>query len=75
MEISLGELKVGQQGIVQRMDTDPLLVQRLRSFGLVQGANVACRYRTPGGSVAALECCGTVVALRSRDVQDIRVRC
>ena len=75
MEIGLGELKVGQQGIVQSIDVDPLLARRLRSFGLVQGTNVGCRYRSPGGSVTALEFCGTVVALRTRDIRNIRVRC
>ncbi len=75
MEIGLDRLRSGQQGIVERMDTDPLLTLRLRSFGLIPGTQVRCRYRSPGGSVTALEFCGTVVALRTRDIKKIRVRC
>ncbi len=75
MEMGLDRLKVGQQATVQRIETDPLLMQRLRLFGLVPGIPVRCRYRTPGGSVTALEFCGTVVALRSRDIRNIRVSC
>ncbi len=75
MEVSLDRLKVGQQATVQNIETDPLLAQRLRLFGLVAGTGVLCRYRSPGGSVTALEFCGTVVALRSRDIRKIRVCC
>ena len=75
MEIGLDRLRLGQQGIVERIDTAPLLAQRLRSFGMIPGAQVRCRYRSPGGSVTALEFCGTVVALRTRDIRKIRVRC
>lgn len=75
MEIGLDKLKVGQQGVVQRMETDPLLTQRLKSFGLVPATSVLCRYRSPGGSVIALEFGGTVLALRVRDAQKIRANC
>jgi Fe2+ transport system protein FeoA len=75
MEIGLDKLKVGQQGVVQRMETDPLLALRLKSFGLVPTTGVLCRYRSPGGSVIALEFGRTVVALRARDAQKIRVCC
>lgn len=75
MEIGLDKLRLGQQGIVERINAEPLLALRLRSFGLIPGTQVRCRYRSPGGSVTALEFCGTVVALRTRDIQKIRVRC
>lgn len=75
MEIGLDKLRLGQQGIVERIETNPLLALRLRSFGLIPGAQVRCRYRSPGGSVTALEFCGTVVALRTRDIRQIRVCC
>lgn len=75
MEISLSCLGLGQQGIVSRIDTDPLLRQRLRAFGMIPGTRVSCRYRSPGGSVTALEFRGTVVALRTRDMKKIRVCC
>lgn len=75
MDISLDRLRLGQQGTVERIHTDPQLTLRLRAFGMIPGTQVRCRYRSPGGSVTALEFCGTVVALRTRDIRKIRVRC
>ena len=75
MEISLDALGLGKSGIVTCVETDPMLEKRLRDFGMVPGTVVGCRYRSPGGSVTALEFRGTVVALRTRDTRKIRVRC
>ena len=75
MEISLDRLCVGQQGVVVDVETDSFLAERLRTFGMVPGTQVRCRCRCPGGSVTALEFRGTVVALRTRDMRAIRVRC
>lgn len=71
----LDRLCLGQQGVVEAVDTDAELKSRLQAFGLVPGTCVCCRYRTPDGSVTALEFRGTVIALRTRDVRKIRVCC
>lgn len=75
MEISLDRLRLGKYGVVTHIDTDTMLRSRLRAFGMVPGTRVGCRYRSPGGSVTALEFRGTVVALRTRDMEKIRVLC
>lgn len=75
MQISLSGLGLGKYGIVTHIGTDPLLTERLRAFGMVPGTRVGCRYRSPGGSVTALEFRGSVVALRTRDMKKILVRC
>lgn len=75
MEISLNRLQTGQQGVVTCIDTDIAFRSRLRVFGMVPGTKVRCRYRSPGGSVMALEFRGTVLAVRTRDVKNIRVCC
>lgn len=75
METVLSCIRPGIKAEVLKIDTDAGLKCRLRDFGLVPGTVVCCRYRTPGGSVTALEFRGTVVALRTRDLQKIRVRC
>lgn len=75
MEISLDTLCLGQKGIVISIDTHKTLCRRMEEFGLVPGTQVYCRYRTPGGSVTALEFRGTVLALRTRDMKHIQVRC
>lgn len=75
MEMSMDRLRLGQQGTVTCIDTDEFLRCRLRAFGLVPGTQVLCSYRSPGGSVTAVEFRGTVVALRTRDMKNIRVTC
>lgn len=74
MEMGLGELGLGRMAKVLRVETDGTLGARLKDFGLVPGTRVCCRYRTPGGTVTAVEFRGTTVALRTRDMQAIRVR-
>ncbi len=73
MEIGLDRLPLGKQGRVTRIDTDIHLKKRLYHFGLIPGTQVSGRYRTPDRSVTALEFRGTVVALRTRDMVNIRV--
>lgn len=75
MDISLDRLCLGREGVVTHIETDDTLKNRLRVFGMVPGTPVRCRYRAPGGSVTALEFRGTVVALRTRDLKNIRVQC
>lgn len=75
MEITLDRLRFGQQAVVTHIDTGAALRCRLRSYGMVPGTVVRCRYRSPGGSVTALEFRGSVVALRTRDIKNIRVCC
>ncbi len=71
----MDRLKLGQQGVVTKIDTQLHLKRRLADFGVVPGTWVSCRYRTPGGSVTALEFRGTVLALRTRDIRKIYVGC
>ena len=73
MEISLDGLRLGQQGTVTQVETDKVLKHRLQAFGLVPGTRVYCRYRTPCGSVTALELRSSVIALRTRDMARIKV--
>lgn len=75
METCLNCIRPGMRAVVTQIDAEAGLKCRLRDFGLVPGTAVRCRYRTPGGSVTALEFRGAVVALRTRDLQKIRVRC
>lgn len=75
MELPLDRLKPGQRAVVIHIGTEERLRHRLRQFGLVPGTRLTCRYRNPWGDVTALELRGTVLALRTRDLADIRVRC
>ena len=75
MEVTLDQLRLGRQGTVTAVDVPAALRKRLRGFGLVPGTCVGCRYRTPDGSVTALELRSSVIALRTRDMRYIRVCC
>ena len=71
MEISLDRLCVGVTAVVTKINTEASLGVRLRCFGMIPGTRVRCRYRSPGGSVTALECRGSIIALRTRDMENI----
>ena len=75
METSLDQLRTGVGAVVTKIGVKGELARRLQDFGLVPGTLVCSRYRSPGGQVTALELRGTVVALRTRDLKNIGVRC
>ncbi len=75
METSLNLLRPGMAAVVIQVNTDETLRRRLRDFGFVPGTKVHCRYRCPWGTVTALELRGAVLALRTKDLRGIRVRC
>lgn len=72
MLCGLDGLRPGESGVVIHMDAQKMLLDRLRDFGFVPGTVVGCRYRSKG--VMAVECRGSVIALRARDVKNILVR-
>ena len=74
MEMGLDKLPLGVSGQITQMAEGLPLTRRLNQFGMVPGTRICCRYRTPGGSVTAVEFRGTVVALRTRDMSAIRVK-
>lgn len=74
MIMHLDQTCFGAWGSVVAIDTSRDLRDRLRDFGLVPGTKVCRRYCSPGRDVAAIELRGSVLALRSRDLHDIRVK-
>ena len=74
METGLHCVRTGTVAVVTKINTEPALRQRLKAFGLVPGTRVRCCYRCPWGDVTALELRGSVLALRTKDLQKIRVR-
>lgn len=75
METGLDRVRPQMTAEVLKLDVETGLQRRLRDFGLVPGTKVRCCYRSPGGQVTALEVRGSVLAIRTRDLQSIRVRC
>ena len=75
METSLDRLRLNRRAVVTEITVNEELARRLRDFGLIPGTQVCCRYRDPSGRVTALELRGAVIALRTRDLKQIRVNC
>ena len=73
--MQLSKIKLGWPATVEQLQTEDLLVDRLKDFGFVPGTKVRGRYRSPGGQMMAVECRGTVIALRTKDLEKIQVRC
>lgn len=71
MEITLDRLRLDQMAVVTDIETELPLRRRLQDFGLIPGTQVRCRYRSPGGSVTALEFRSSVLALRTEDLKRI----
>ncbi|MBR4863874.1 MAG: ferrous iron transport protein A [Oscillospiraceae bacterium] len=72
MEITLAQLPLDKMAVVTEILTNESLKSRLHDYGLVPGTIVRCRYRSPDGSVLALEFRGSVVAVRAKDLQRVR---
>lgn len=74
MEGYLWEIQPGERAEVTDLLCPPALQKRLKDLGMVPGTVVSCRYRSPNRDVTALELRRTVIALRTRDLQQIRAR-
>lgn len=74
MEISLDRVSPGMRAVVTQIPDFIPIKQRLREFGFVPGTELCCRFLSPDGALAALEFLGTVVAVRTSDLQGILVR-
>ena len=74
MQVGLDKLPMGVPATVIHMGCSESLRHRLEDFGLIPGTVVMTRYRSPGGGVTALECRGTVLAMRTRDLKGVRVQ-
>ena len=72
--VALSALRPGESGVVQEMHGAGPLRRRLRDLGLIEGAEVLCLGRSPGGDPAAYRVCGAVLALRDRDSGQILLR-
>ncbi len=71
MKISLEQLQPGMVAEVTCLGCSRMLKNRLADFGLVPGTRVYCRHRSPDGALLALGLRGTVLAVRTRDLQAI----
>lgn len=71
--IPLSEAKVGQRVLVQNMNVDDAVNQRLLAFGLTPGAEVRIVHVAPLGDPIAISFCAQKVMLRRTDAQCVMV--
>ncbi len=74
MLFGLDMLRPGNEAVVIHLGVSRALMGRLKDFGFVPGTLVRCCYRGPGNKMTVLGCRGSRLAMRTRDLADIRVR-
>lgn len=72
--ISLSQIRRGDRVEVLEVPKQCSLRLPLQQFGITPGSVLFCRYCSPGAELAALECEGSVVALRLNQLSRITVR-
>ena len=75
MEAGLDSIRSGMRGVVMQVREKPVIVKRFRQIGLAPGTVVYCRYRSPGGSVVALEFRNRAMAFCTKDLRKISIAC
>ena len=72
--IRLSQIRQGDRVEVLEIPEHCPLLHSLQQFGITQGSILFCRYCSPGSELAALECEGSVIALRLQQLTPITVR-
>lgn len=72
--ISLNQIKKGETVTAVRVSGSSSTVRRLTDMGLVENSIIECVGRSPTGDPAAYLISGAVIAIRSADAQNIKVR-
>ena len=70
---TLGQLAVGEGGVICTLGLDGAMRRRLLELGLVPGTRAECVLRAPTGSPAAYLVRGAVLALRQCDAARVEV--
>ena len=70
----LSQLREGQSGQVSSLSVTRQMRRRLQDLGLIEGTAVQCLRKSAFGDPCAYLIRGAVIALRSKDSQQILVR-
>ena len=71
---TLNKILTGEFAVVEAVDTELSLKQRLYDIGLVPGTRVKVVHQSPSGNPRAYLVRGAVIALRNCDARKITVR-
>ena len=70
---SMRELRPGESGVVRRLLLNGSMRRRLLDLGLVEGTEVECLGRSPGGDPSAYLVRGAVIAIRAEDGRKVLI--
>ena len=68
------ELSIGEQAIIKRIDLDERKKAKLFHLGLMKGAKITCKFKSPFKSPIAYQINGCVFAIRECDASLIEVK-
>jgi ferrous iron transport protein A len=71
---TLGELRVGEHGVLDRLDLPESDARRLMELGFLPGSTVLAARRAPGGDPRVFRVDGSEVALRAETAARIALR-
>lgn len=72
--MTLEHLALGETGIIDAINTDGLLLQRLLDLGFVPGTRIQALFTSVRGDPVAYALRGTVLALRKCTAQKVKLR-
>lgn len=71
--IRLKDLKIGECGIVDKVENTGTIKRRLLDIGLVPGSKVECIMKSPLGNPIAYMIKGAMIAIRKEDSDKISI--
>ena len=71
---TLGDLKVGDRGVIASLEGKPILTQRLLEMGLTEGTEVEVIRFAPMGDPMEIRLRGYLLSLRKEDARGILLK-
>ena len=72
--MTLADLTIGESGIIESLNLDGVLRQRLLDLGLVPGTQIKALFSSRRGDPVAYKVRGTVLALRHSTARNVVIR-
>jgi len=69
----LTDLKIGETARVNKLELTGSMRRRVQDIGLIEGTEVECVLKSPGGDPIAYQIRGAIIALRNEDSLNILV--
>ncbi len=67
----LSQLKIGEKGLIESVNTSGPLCERMTDMGMVKGVLIECAAADPFGSMKAYKFHSSTVAIRKKDAEKI----